>query len=511
MPQETGKKWQTPLGLNLVLLGALALFCALALCVSAVTLFILPLFEGGDGTAAELRNAIPDSSFYISSVPERTISASDSPHNVSFSLRTPPLREEDSIVLAAVSGGRVTDSAECLDNSEGNYTGFTNVECGFPIQYGYAPQNDYQAYAILKRNGRWESVSAPVSLLIGWTGYESAFWGMFAILAVIAAGGLGLCSLVMAGMAFFAKRIRHQVEYADEYSISTLLNPAAVLRLVAKDPRSFVMTPIFWGFQGLGILLLLAYLFLQAQAWMSAGAFASFLMSGAFAFVVPFLLAALVWFLEYKEREPIRVIVSLFLWGGFSCMLAIGLNSTADSLLSAISLGALTAFLVAPLVEETMKGTGLVLMSFHHEYDDVADGIVYGFVIGMGFAFVENWLYFMKTPLGGDPLAWAGLWFLRSIVFAANHGVFTAFTGAVIGFLKSRNFKYAPFGFFAGVVPAMLLHAMHNSGEVWQAVCPFGGALYLLVLVPLFDYGGLVLVMAALIGWVVFVQKRDAN
>ena len=519
MAEKILKKWNVPFGLNGVLLGLLLLLVFTAILVSVLNLFVLPLFIN---QAADIKTIeqLPQSGQFSMALIGRdagmaNIGPADSPYVLNLSINTPRLGADDTLRVVAISGGKAVALTDCLEGVDSaDYAGATNVNCEFQLPYDYLSAENVKLYGIYKNSQTNAKLgTAPMSLSMNWAAYETAFWGSSLILVIIALIGLVVVGLVGAAMLFFAGRIQHAVEYAGEYTIGSLFSPIEIVKQAMKNPRSIVSSPAFWGIQILGILVLVLYLFIAVSAWKSPSALFAFFISGVYAFIIPFILVAILWFADYKEREPLRVIVSLFLWGGLSCLLAIGFNSTADMFLSMVGLGAFTAFIVAPLVEETFKGTGLVIFSFHHEFDDMVDGIVYGFTIGMGFAFVENWLYFLNAaPLGGSTIGWVALFFLRSIIFAANHGVFTAFTGGVIGFLKQKRVSWAPYGFFIGVIPAIFLHAMHNSGAIWAGICgPIGAILQLLVLAPMFDYGALVLLMIALILGVYFSQRIETG
>lgn len=77
--------------------------------------------------------------------------------------------------------------------------------------------------------------------------------------------------------------------------------------------------------------------------------------------------------------------------------------------------------LSAPIVEETTKGIGIVLLFWllRGEFDNVRDGFIYGALIGAGFNWFESALYvqqnfveFGTAPYGfqiGTRFAWLGL------------------------------------------------------------------------------------------------------
>jgi hypothetical protein len=123
--------------------------------------------------------------------------------------------------------------------------------------------------------------------------------------------------------------------------------------------------------------------------------------------------------------------------------------------------------IAAPLVEESTKGLGLLLLFWlvRSEFDNVRDGLVYGALIGAGFNWFESALYvqqnfvqFGEAPFGfqlGMRYAWLGL---------AGHAMFTGIFGASLGFARATRIRWlawlAP---VAGFALAVIAHAVNNS------------------------------------------------
>src|SRR5207302_10795658 len=112
----------------------------------------------------------------------------------------------------------------------------------------------------------------------------------------------------------------------------------------------------------------------------------------------------LVNFIDRFEREPWFLRLAAFLWGAIIAIpFALLIEQKVDTALQ-ISFGPnssdvlRSAFrgLNAGVTEETIKGLGLLLLFLilRDEFDNVTDGIVYGALIGAGFAMVENFRYF---------------------------------------------------------------------------------------------------------------------
>ncbi len=181
-------------------------------------------------------------------------------------------------------------------------------------------------------------------------------------------------------------------------------------------------------------------------------------------------IALVVGALDRYEREPLVMMVGAFLWGAIIAIpptLSIerAIESALAPLLTAVSgtgslalaqAGALAV--TAGSVEELVKGAGLLLLllALRDEFDNVTDGVIYGALIGAGFAMVENIVYFSVTPR-------AELGFLiigRIALGWLTHSTFTALFGAGLGYIReTRNRRtrwLAPLG---GMLGAIALHA----------------------------------------------------
>jgi RsiW-degrading membrane proteinase PrsW (M82 family) len=210
-----------------------------------------------------------------------------------------------------------------------------------------------------------------------------------------------------------------------------------------------------------------------------------------------------VWWLDRYEKEPVWLLVTAFLWGAVpAAILAVLFEIIFDLPLSALGEESLAANLIsasisAPLVEESVKGIALIglVLLFRREFDDVLDGIVYGAMIGLGFAFTEDAIAYFVPILSEEGIA-AGLAniFMRTVVFGANHAFWTGIVGAAVGYARISRERgrrlLAPVG---GWAVAVTLHGIHNAGAtlVEQTAClslgvsvivDWGGVLLLLVI-----------------------------
>lgn len=181
--------------------------------------------------------------------------------------------------------------------------------------------------------------------------------------------------------------------------------------------------------------------------------------------------AALILALDPREPEPAVLLGAAFFWGAFVAVLGSALiELLTDATLAAV-LGSgvadiLGASLVAPVVEESAKGSALALLFLlaRHEFDDVVDGIVYGALVGLGFAMVENVLYFAGAYLEGGLVGVGALFFLRSVLGGLAHSLFTSATGVGLGlYRQAAPGKRRLLWPIAGFVVAILLHALWNG------------------------------------------------
>jgi len=209
-------------------------------------------------------------------------------------------------------------------------------------------------------------------------------------------------------------------------------------------------------------------LLLIGLAWRAAGTpvaivLAALVPAGLYAIV----LAALG---RHVGRPPI-LLAAAFLWGAVP---AAFLASTGNNLLQAwmavlsstSDASVVVPRLGAPIVEELAKGAALVVLVvvWPAQVAGAADGIVYGALVGLGFAVSENLLYLTLAAIQDG---YAGLLrgaFLRGAVYGMNHAVFTAMTGAAVGWARHTTSRAAALvAPVAGFAAAVVVHVMWNT------------------------------------------------
>lgn len=208
-----------------------------------------------------------------------------------------------------------------------------------------------------------------------------------------------------------------------------------------------------------------------------------------------------IYWLDRYEKEPLSLLAIAFLWGAFpAAFLAVLIEVAFDIPIAALGAETLTANLLsvsiaAPIVEESLKGIALVglALAFQRELDDVLDGIIYGAMIGFGFAFTENFAAYFLPILTEEGIG-AGLIniFLRTIVFGFNHAFWTGILGAAIGYARLSRTRVPRLVIpVLGWMLAVTLHSIHNTGAtlVEQTSC------LSLVVSLMVDWGGFLLLL----------------
>ncbi len=258
-----------------------------------------------------------------------------------------------------------------------------------------------------------------------------------------------------------------------EYTVRTFFIPLWKGRSFWQIVADLTAHPAVWVVE-LGVLGLMASLLWSGlNARMTDGSAPMiWVLSLAAAALMPMIYFVLAWtYNEVVERMPLRFMAGMLMWGIFAACLALVLNTVqaqmlagwlgADSVLYTV----VTIALMAPLIEETLKGLGLLLIRQHHEYADALHGLHLGFAAGIGFSFVENWFYLASRtdPLQSGVSAWIALALYRSLFNALAHGCFTALLGAGLGWAKAQRWgRMSILVFLPGLVLAVVLHSLFN-------------------------------------------------
>jgi RsiW-degrading membrane proteinase PrsW (M82 family) len=159
-----------------------------------------------------------------------------------------------------------------------------------------------------------------------------------------------------------------------------------------------------------------------------------------------------IYLLDLYEREPMSLVVGALVWGAVAATVLSGIANEGWGLVVARVGGPVfaaewTAALTAPFVEETLKLSGVVLIYLiaRDEMDDMMDGFVYGAMVGLGFALVEDVFYFIAI-FGGTPGGVLAGFYVRVVSSGLyGHVLYTGLSGMGVAYFVSRRGE-VPFG-----------------------------------------------------------------
>jgi RsiW-degrading membrane proteinase PrsW (M82 family) len=181
----------------------------------------------------------------------------------------------------------------------------------------------------------------------------------------------------------------------------------------------------------------------------------------------------LVHFIDRYEREPWFLRLAAFFWGAIIAIPpALFIEGFIDGFVtnlwgldSQVALHAFLSGLDAGLTEETVKGLGLLLLFFtlRDKFDNITDGIVYGALIGAGFAMVENFYYFSNNTNDVSALIVG-----RIVLGWLSHSTFTICFGVALGYVRHTRVRWrqtvVP---WLGFLLAVSLHTIFDFVEIF--------------------------------------------
>ena len=179
-------------------------------------------------------------------------------------------------------------------------------------------------------------------------------------------------------------------------------------------------------------------------------------------------------FLAWAARLKPTVLswLAAFGWGTGGALIFAGYGNTViDSAVAASNLSddavdVVTSVVTGPLVEETGKGIGVLvlILAARKLLTRPAQGGVIGALVGIGFAWGEDVGYYVSALEDGM----SGLWesFLaRALLGAYGHAIFTGVFGYALAWvvLRARNVLGGLLAAAGGFVGALALHAQANG------------------------------------------------
>lgn len=173
------------------------------------------------------------------------------------------------------------------------------------------------------------------------------------------------------------------------------------------------------------------------------------------------LLLFIIYTIDHHNREPLRLLLRLYLLGMIVTLPILFVELTLQQLnifayFDTDLNNAYEAFIVAGFTEELFKWFIVLIFAYRHiAYDEHLDGIIYCVFIGLGFATVENILY----VLGGD----FTLAITRGILSVPMHMLFAVTMGYYLSLCKfADTLSKKGYNLLVSLLLPILLHGLYD-------------------------------------------------
>lgn len=181
------------------------------------------------------------------------------------------------------------------------------------------------------------------------------------------------------------------------------------------------------------------------------------------------------WIVDRYDPEPAWALAMTLAWGGiaacgFSALVNTSMHVMGNAVGGHVFGDVLAACVSAPLVEEATKAMAIFFMYYfmRRQFDGVVDGVIYATFAALGFAAVENILYYGNAAkaemLQHKEGLFIGTFFVRGILAPWGHPLYTSMTGLGFGIARETNKGWlkwlAPIG---GYMFAAFLHSVWNT------------------------------------------------
>lgn len=182
--------------------------------------------------------------------------------------------------------------------------------------------------------------------------------------------------------------------------------------------------------------------------------------------------ALLIYFTDRYDKEPLHLLIRLFIFGALSILPVLFIERVLDMLPLLVfnRLGIITdwtghlpaiytAFVVAGFTEEWVKRKVVLMTAYKHRaFNEKLDGIVYAVMVSLGFATVENIMYvafrYAHIPTVG---------FQRAIFSVPAHMLFAITMGYYLSLAKyAENMKKRNYYRRLSLIIPILLHGIYD-------------------------------------------------
>jgi RsiW-degrading membrane proteinase PrsW (M82 family) len=197
------------------------------------------------------------------------------------------------------------------------------------------------------------------------------------------------------------------------------------------------------------------------------------------------------------EKEPTAMLAAAFLWGAIPALLvAVGVRlffQLPVELLGPKAIEAVRAGLIAPLIEEALKAVVVLYLAVRYrlEFDDVLDGIIYGAMVGFGFAMTGNVISYLGAFLLRGFAGLSSTIFVEGVLYGLNHALYSAIFGAGLGYARLARERWqrwaVPLAAFALAVACNALHSLAVRTAIglnpWTVAITWAGVVVIVVVV----------------------------
>lgn len=158
-----------------------------------------------------------------------------------------------------------------------------------------------------------------------------------------------------------------------------------------------------------------------------------------FAATMPVILILLYVYHKDKNKEPLALLIKLFLSGFLACFLVVIISDILKMIFPFMTIENKTifetllySFIGVALVEETCKWLMVMLVGYtQNDFDETFDILIYSVFVSLGFAFIENIIYVISIQSLRTAL-------MRAISAVPSHACDAVFMGYFLSIAKQK-------------------------------------------------------------------------
>jgi len=187
---------------------------------------------------------------------------------------------------------------------------------------------------------------------------------------------------------------------------------------------------------------------------------------------VPLVMAGVLYLDRLEPEPPLLLAITFGAGAALAALLGLSGHALGNALVTTPELGpkaglvatSLGAAFVGALVAETLKGGILVgLLRYQRaEIDGPSDGVVYGAMVGLGFALVSNLFAYVQAERSGLN-ALVSAFFQRGLLTPLWDPLFTSMIGLGVAYAAMQPWRRGRWAVLAGWALAVLLHTLWDD------------------------------------------------